>query len=151
MKTTAQLASEIATTILANGAGAITGPVLATVLQDIITSLVNGNLVGAASGVPALDSNGLVPVTQLPLALQPLATGGASSVTISQLAQALNAQGVLRSLNLPDDVTAPVRVQWDKGLFVKTTDVLGTYVQSALSYSTAQMTTLFALAATFTP
>ena len=151
MKTTAQLASEIASTITANGAGAITGPILATVLQDIITSLVNGNLVGAASGVPSLDNNALVPIAQLPLPLQPLASGGASAVTISQLAQALNAQGVLRSVNLPDDMTSAVRVQWDKGFFVKPTDVLGTYIQSALAYSTAQMTTLFTQAATFSP
>ena len=81
-----------------------------------------------------------------------LKTPSAGFVSMRQLTAALAAQAVLVTLlnALPGDVTNAYNICWNRGYIITPSDPFITgFLQPTLSYSGANVTTLFALAATF--
>lgn len=107
------------------------------------------------SRVPAEDLivafNALVNDINAALLLLGANTGG--FVTLKQLKQALQSQGVLVQYSnlISSDITNTINILWTSGGSVVIGDALYSDIAAKLGYSPAQMTTLFALAETFAP
>ena len=71
-------------------------------------------------------------------------------VSLRQFRTALAEQSELVTVDqaVSADITNAVNIQWNSGSLVVPDDDLASFVQTTLSYSDAQMTALFALAAT---
>lgn len=98
-----------------------------------------------ASNLLGFDAGGLpIAVTPASLILYAI-PAPLGSITVSQFRQALNANNLIRSVNISDDMTDPARIQWETGVFIQPlmTDALYAYVKTSLAYSTAQMAALF--------
>lgn len=75
----------------------------------------------------------------------------AAAVTGRQMRNALNAASVLLTVinGIPADPTDAINIDWQTGAVVLPGDALANAIQSILSYTDAQMTALFASAATY--